>query len=91
MREANKWLTDIEKANNQTGTSKLSAIKGNRYQVTYLMKIVLKKCNKSLIKTNVLIDHLISFLGSSAASRRAKESFGADIIGTQIELKFCHN
>ena len=55
QKEANKWLSDLEKVNNKTLSSSTSTMMSKKSHITSMMKIVLKKCDKSLIKTELLL------------------------------------
>ena len=80
-KEAEKWLLDLEKHNNKTNSSQATSLhKSKIYNVTKLLKFVLQRCDKCLIKPEVLLDDLMSFLLSTPSSLRIRRAFGSDII-----------
>ena len=75
-KEATKWIKDLEKVT----ANKAHTHHGKKAFVTNLMKVVLQKCNKSLIKPDVLVDNLLSFLASTSTCIRIRQHFGADVV-----------
>ena len=77
--EATKWLKKLEKFDGPKVSSNLKYLNLMRDQreVTSLMKTILQKCDSSLIKADVLVDNLLSFLSSSPTVVRIKQWFGA--------------
>ena len=89
QKEADKWLNDLEKANNKAkSASSISTIQNNKTYLCSMMTLVLKKCQKSLIKTELMIDQLISFLGNSPANRRVRETLGSGVIDIFLKRIF---